>query len=60
MTQPEPNLLAKTAYAAFESSMNATTYAVGRWEDLPPAYRDGYEAMCQEAVRLQNGEAPSA
>lgn len=60
MTQPEPNLLAKTAYEAYAAHMNATPYAVGRWEDLPSDYRDGYEVMCQEAVRLQNGEAPSA
>jgi|1185.fasta_scaffold815804_3 hypothetical protein len=58
--QDETNALAKAAYAAFEASMNATPYAVGRWDELPSAYRDGYEAMCQEAVRLQSGQGPTA
>lgn len=53
MTQPvDPNQLGKDAYAAFEASMNATPYAVGRWQDLPEQYQIGYNAMCEEAVRL--------
>lgn len=59
MTQPVPdetNALGKAAYAAFEASMNATPYAVGRWQDLPTEYQNGYEAMAQEAVRLQLAE----
>jgi hypothetical protein len=58
VTQPESTALAEVGYAAFADYMNATAYAVGRWEDLPAEYQNGYEVMCQAAVAAQLAETP--